>query len=166
MKETTNDNKKELMKDVSRSWIEANYNKIVLIHNKIIECSGGEKGVRDSGGLYNSLYKIFKYQLKRITDPSSVGAFVYEELARRHHFSDGNKRTAHSYAKIVLFEMGFHLKVGYKEATPFIIKVAEYKSNVSFNEIKNWIQTHLVSIPEQEIEKYLKEIFVELTDES
>jgi len=32
---------------------------LVAFHDKIIENSGGTKGVRDLGGLYNSIYKIF-----------------------------------------------------------------------------------------------------------
>jgi len=46
---------------VSKEFIEDSYKLICEIHNKIIEQSGGENGVRDAGGLYNSIHKIFQY---------------------------------------------------------------------------------------------------------
>ncbi len=131
-------------------------------HDRIIENSGGTKGVRDQGGLYNSIYKIFSYQDRHTNDPASVAAFVYEDLARRHHFNDGNKRTAHAFAKVVLYLMGFHLKVQYKDAAPFIIEVAKYGSPVTFNDIKEWVKSHLSELPHENLEKYLNETVLDI----
>ncbi len=143
----------------SRTFLKEVLEAISTLHDRIISHSGGTKGTRDEGGLYHSTYKILLYQEDHSEDPASVGAFVYEELARRHHFNDGNKRTAHAFAKLVLFLMDHHFKIEYKDAVPFIIEVAKHESKVSFKEIKAWVKHHLISIPEEyenNVEKYLK----------
>jgi death-on-curing family protein len=150
---------------VSEVFIEQIIEVITNLHETIIVQSGGEKGIRDKGGLYNSIYKILYFQEKQADDPVSVSAFVYKELARRHHFNDGNKRTAHVFAKIILFIMGFHFKIEYKDAVYFIIKIAEYGSIVTFNEIKDWLKPHVMEIPEKDIGKYIKKLVLEVTDE-
>ena len=154
----------EKEKKVGRFFIEQIIQVITNLHRAIIVKSGGEMGVRDEGGLYNSVCKILNFQKKYENDPISVGAFVYKELSRRHHFNDGNKRTAHIFAKIILFTMGFHFKIEYGDAVHFIIKVAEYESTVTFSEIKGWIKPHLIEIPEKDIAKYIKKIITEVTD--
>lgn len=55
--------------------------------------------------------------------------------------------------------MDYHLKIEYKAAVPFIIEVAKHDSKVHFKEIKAWVKTHLIFIPEEyenNVEKYLK----------
>ncbi len=136
-------------KRVSKDYIEKTYTLISQLHDKIISHSGGTKGIRDAGGLYHSIHKILMYQDEYPNDFISVGAFVYEELARRHHFHDGNKRTAHAFAKIMLFLMGYHLKIEYKEAVHFIIEVAKYNSSVPLTKIKEWVKKNLVVVPER-----------------
>lgn len=155
-------------KTVSRDYIEKSYVLISQLHDKIIEHSGGVKGIRDAGGLYHSLHRILIYQEEHSADPISVGAFVYEELARRHHFNDGNKRTAHAFAKLMLFLMDYHLKIEYKEAVYFIIEIAKYNSPVSSKKIKEWVKKHLTLVPEQyknDIIKYLNDTILDVTNE-
>ena len=156
----------EREKKASGIFVEQTFQVVSKLHEKIINYSGGEKGIRDKGGLYNSVYKILNFQEKHTDDPVSVGAFVYKELARRHHFNDGNKRTAHIFAKVNLFIMGVHFKIEYKEAVLFIIKIAEFESKVTFNEIKEWIKPRLTKIPEKDMVKYIKNIILEVSDET
>src|SRR3989344_8782191 len=147
---------------VDKEFLNETILSLIAFHDKIIENSGGMKGVRDQGGLYNSIYKIFSYQERHKNDPASVAAFVYEDLARRYHFNDGNKRTAHAFAKVVLYLMGFHLKVQYKDAAPFIIEIAKYNSHVTFNNIKDWIKSHLSELPQDDLEKYLNKTVLDI----
>ena len=49
---------------------------IINIHNTIIKLSGGEMGVRDEGGIYNSIYKLLSYQYKNQDNPENIGAFA------------------------------------------------------------------------------------------
>lgn len=149
---------------ISKDFIEEINDLVTKLHDGIIRHSGGTNGIRDSGGLYHSIHKILLYQEENAADPVPVGAFVYEELARRHHFHDGNKRTAHAFAKIMLFLSGYHLKIEYKEAVKFIIEIAAYHSKVSTKEIKQWIQKHIIPVEEKNLEKYLNEIILDIAD--
>ena len=144
-------------KEVSKDLLESINDLILTLHERIIKQSGGTNGVRDNGGLYHSIHKILLYQEEIADDPISLGAFVYEELARRHHFYDGNKRTAHVFAKIMLFLSGYHLKIEYQEAVKFIIEIAKDHSKVSTTEIKRWINKHIILLEGKNREKYLNE---------
>ena len=55
---------------------------IIQIHNAIINLSGGVMGVREEGGIYNSVYKLLNYQYKHRKDPVGLGAFILNEFAR------------------------------------------------------------------------------------
>jgi len=147
---------------IPKEFIEQYYERLIHIHEKIIKETEGEQGVRDEGGLYHSIYKIARYQAVNKYDPSKVGALIYKELARKHHFFDGNKRTAHVYAKLAIFLMNFHFKLDYEEALPKLLRIAKYKSDMSFNDIKNWIGSHIEKIPPMNRENYLKIIMYDL----
>ncbi|HLC98196.1 MAG TPA: type II toxin-antitoxin system death-on-curing family toxin [Candidatus Nanoarchaeia archaeon] len=148
---------------VTKEFIQETAALVSRLHDTIIEQSGGTKGVRDEGGLYHSVYKIVLYQEEYSEDPASVGALVYEEFARKHHFNDGNKRTAHAVAKLILFLINYHLKIEYKNAVSFIIEIAKYQSAVSTSEIKEWIKNNLIPTTEKNVESYLKEIVIDIT---
>ncbi|TAL58412.1 MAG: hypothetical protein EPN86_00130 [Nanoarchaeota archaeon] len=47
---------------------------------------GGVTGIRDEGGVYNSVLKFLIYSKRHISNPYNVAAFVYAEFATRHHF--------------------------------------------------------------------------------
>ena len=143
---------------IEKEYVEKLYKSIEHVHNRIINETGGQSGIRDSGGLYASLYIILKFKYKNLNKPFHVAAFVYEELARKHHFFDGNKRTAHYYAKFTLILFGYHFKIKYKEALPFLLKIAEYQSKVKSNEIVDWIKTNSIIIEVDEIENYINNL--------
>ncbi|MEN7982278.1 MAG: Fic family protein [Nanoarchaeota archaeon] len=135
---------------------------IVNIHNTIIKLSGGANGVRDRGGVYNSIYKLLNYQDKNKNNPEKIGAFALNEFAKKHYFSDGNKRTAYAVAKIFMLVNKCHLKIQYKEATDFIIKVAEYDSKITLEEIKKWIKDNCIEIDAKVLEGYLNKTALNL----
>ncbi|MBI2125536.1 type II toxin-antitoxin system death-on-curing family toxin [Candidatus Woesearchaeota archaeon] len=148
---------------VSKEFVDKTVEFLSEFHDLIIDESGGTKGIRDIGGLHNSVYKILRYRKRHQDEPASVGAFVYEELARRHHFNDANKRTAHAFAKFQLFFMGTHLKVKYKDAVPFIIEIAKHQSAITFNQVKEWVKLHLSELSHDNVEKYIKETILDIT---
>ena len=135
---------------------------IINIHNTIIKLSGGEMGVRDEGGIYNSIYRLLNYQYRNQSNPESIGAFALNEFAKRHYFIDGNKRTAYAIAKIFMLINKCHLQIQYKEATEFMLKVAEYDSKVTLEEIKEWISENCIQIPDKVVENYLNKTALHL----
>jgi len=58
--------------------------------------------------------------------------------------------------------MGFHIKIGYKDAIPFIIKIAEFESKISSNNIVKWINSNLIRVEEKDMESYLNEVILEI----
>jgi death on curing protein len=133
---------------------------IISIHNAIIKISGGEMGIREDGGIYNSTYKLLNYQHKNQKNPKNIGAFAINEFAKRHYFVDGNKRTAYAIAKIFMLINKCHLKIQYKEATNFILEIAKYESKVTLDNIKDWLNENCVIIEEKDVENYLNKTFV------
>ncbi|MBI1972342.1 MAG: type II toxin-antitoxin system death-on-curing family toxin [Candidatus Aenigmarchaeota archaeon] len=116
---------------------------IVAIHEDIISAtqkdltSGGEPGVRDEGGLHSLAYRILS-MTERKADPVSLGAAILEDVATRHYFWDGNKRTAYVLSKTFMLQNGLELKPDYEKAVDFIVKVADKKANKA--ETRKWIQ--------------------------
>lgn len=148
---------------VSKLIVEKISETIINVHNAIIKLSGGEIGVRDEGGIHNSTYKLLNNQNKNKKNPTVLGAFILNEFARRHYFIDGNKRTAYATAKIFMLVNGCHLKTEYSESASFIIKIAEYNSKITFEEIKKWLDENCKPVENKEIENYLNKVFVSLT---
>jgi len=137
-------------------------NTIVGIHDTIIRISGGENGVRDEGGIYNSTYRLLNYQGKFKQNPIKLGAFIMNEFAKKHHFVDGNKRTAYVVAKIFMLINKCHLKIDYKNSLKTILEIAKYGSKMDFEKIKIWLDENCILIEEKDVEKYLNQVFVNL----
>ena len=70
-------------------------------------------------------------------------AVIYNLLATRHYFVDGNKRTAHVTAQTWLLSSGYEFRVPYEEAVPFIISIAREKP---IKEIEEWVRENAVKI--------------------
>lgn len=128
---------------------------IINIHDTIIRLSGGEMGVRDEGGIYNSTYKLINHQYRNKNNPLSIGSFCLNEFARRHYFIDGNKRTSYAIAKIFMLINNCHLKIQYKGAVKFILSVAEYDSKITFKDITEWFGDKCENIDPKDLENYL-----------
>jgi death-on-curing protein len=150
-------------KKVSKEFVLKMQQTIINIHNKIIELSGGENGIREEGGIYNSTYKLLNHQYKNQRNPTSIGAFALNEFAKRHYFVDGNKRTSYAIAKIFMLINKCHLQIQYKEATKFMIETAKYDSKITFDEIKKWLDNNCNKIEQKDVEVYLNQAFVNLT---
>jgi len=136
---------------------------IINMHNAIIKLGGGERGVREDGGIYNSTLKLLNHQSKNQRNPTSIGAFIINEFAKRHYFVDGNKRTAYAIAKIFMLINKCHLRIEYREATQFMLDVAEYNSKLTYEDIKKWLDENCITIGDKDVENYLNKVFVGLT---
>ena len=136
---------------------------IVNIHDRIIDMGGGEKGIREEGGIYHATHKLLKHQNKNQRHPIKIGAFALNEFAKRHYFIDGNKRTAYAIAKIFMLINRCHLMIDYRNATSFMLKIAKYESEITYEEIKKWLNNNCKIIEDEEVKSYLNKAFVELT---
>ena len=149
-------------KKISKDSVEGLLKTSKKLHGKIIETTGGENGIRDEGGLYSALFNVLSVYNKNPKDPIIVGALVYDKFARRHFFVDGNKRTAHVLARAIMLSLRCHLKVDYKEAVRFIIEIAKYDSKITLPDIKKWLNSNCTAINEKDIDRYIRDMLVDL----
>ncbi len=147
---------------VKKEEIDNLVKEIINTNKDIINYSGGEFGVRDEGGIYFSVYNFKNLTEKNAGNPIVVGAFIFNEFAKKHHFIDGNKRTAYAISKMTMLLMRCYLKINYKTALPFILRIAEYNSNITFKDIVDWLKDNCVIINEKDISNYLNQVLVDL----
>jgi len=134
---------------------------IDLHEHLIIDYSGGEHGIRDSGGLEHAVTLILADYEKYKESPFYVSAKAYQLLATRHYFVDGNKRTAHLLAKVLLLDTGYRFKPKYTDAVQFIIDIAAKKK--SLKEVEDWIKTNVIE-KELDVQEYMKELNDDIED--
>jgi len=150
------------LKKIKKEFISKISNSMISMHDMIIKESGGLEGTRDKGGIEHSVFGMLNSLKKNSKDHFYSVAKICNHIAKRSHFIDGNKRTSYIFSKIMLIAYGFHLKPNYEKAVPFILKVAEFNSKVSVNEISKWLKGNSEKIKSKNIEIYLKELFFDI----
>ena len=111
--------------------------KIIEIHNDIIEDFGGEHGVRDLATI--------EYLIHRLERKSSVfhkAAIALHAICTDHPFIDGNKRTAFVVADNLLKESGYRIQATDDEVVSFMLEVAQYTHTME--SVKKWIKKSAV----------------------
>ncbi|MFZ0004673.1 MAG: type II toxin-antitoxin system death-on-curing family toxin [Methanoregula sp.] len=111
--------------------------KIIEIHNDIIEDFGGEHGVRD---LATIEYLI--YRLERKSSVFHKAAIALHAICTDHPFIDGNKRTAFVVADNLLKESGYRIQATDDEVVSFMLEVAQYTHTME--SVKKWIKKSAV----------------------
>lgn len=94
----------------------------------------------------------------------SIGAFIYNEFAKKPHFWDGNKRTAHVFAKMWLLGMNYHLRLDYKGAIGFVLEIAKHESLLSLEDIRKWLEENCARIEQRDVDTYLKLLYFDITE--
>jgi death-on-curing protein len=119
---------------------------VILLHDKIIEETGGLKGILNMGLLEEALYKPFM----GLADGSEFypgvprkAAILFEALVSYHPFADGNKRTAEIVTAIFLWHEGYLWDFNEDEIVEFATDIAQNK--LSLDEIEKWIKMRLKS---------------------
>ena len=119
---------------------------VKLYHDEIIDQSGGSKGVRDEGSLLAALarpYATFDQQ-ELYPSPAEKAAAIFESLIINHSLIDGNKRIAYVLMRLTL--MDYYFDVMAFEEEKYQMTIAASTGQIRFDEIKQWIEDHLVSI--------------------
>jgi death on curing protein len=113
---------------------------ILVIHNEIVEETGGLHGVRDVGLLASAVERPkMRYAGKELYKGVFRKAAVYfDSLARHHVFVDGNKRTAVSVSARFLFLNGYELMVSNKEIVDFTLRVISEKLDTEV--VADWLK--------------------------
>jgi death-on-curing protein len=115
-------------------------------HHISIQEFGGSSGIRDEGLLLSSLARPFQtFDLQDLYEtPADKAAAIFESLIINHPFMDGNKRTAYIVMRALLIM--FDLDVMAFDDEKYEMTIAASSGQIRFDEIKVWIQEHLVQV--------------------
>lgn len=115
---------------------------VILIHARVIEATGGARGVVSPGGLESSLARPFTTYAGTELYPGlldKVGALIHSIIAF-HPFVDGNKRTALVAADVCLRLNGQRLVPG-EDVEAFFWAVA--RGEHTPESIAEWLGRHV-----------------------
>lgn len=109
---------------------------ILLLHDDLIEKFGGTKGVLNKGTIDYLIYLLDKK-----SDAVKKAALALELITAKHAFFDGNKRTGHLVADIILRAEGYHIHAEEEKILNALLKIASYECNVE--EIERWLRRNI-----------------------
>jgi death-on-curing protein len=116
---------------------------IIRLHKKIVETTGGEKGMLNEGILsfVLDLIRTEKLYSKNIGDLFTRAGILLRGIISGHPFVDGNKRTGFEATDIFLRMNGYYLEVGADEGMEFTLSIA--KNDLDLNGVIKWIRKHV-----------------------
>jgi death-on-curing protein len=116
---------------------------ITLIHDQIIDESGGSKGFHDINLVRSALARPLQSAFGEDAYASifeKAAAMLYS-LANNHGFKDGNKRTAMAATIFYLALFEIQAKITNEEYEIFMLHVVNDKPPIT--EIQTWLEAHL-----------------------
>ncbi|HPJ13432.1 MAG: type II toxin-antitoxin system death-on-curing family toxin [Methanoregulaceae archaeon] len=111
--------------------------RVIAIHNDIVEEFGGASGVRDIATIDYLIYR-----LNRESAIFSKASIALHMICSEHPFVDGNKRTAFVVADNLLKDEGYHIQASNDEVIEFMLEVAQYIHTEK--SVKKWIKRKAV----------------------
>lgn len=112
--------------------------RVIEIHNDIIENFGGARGVRDLATIENLVY----YRLDPKSTIFNKASIALHTICTEHPFVDGNKRTAFVVADNLLKDDGYYIQASNNEVVEFMLEVAQYThTTVS---VEKWIKKRAI----------------------
>lgn len=116
--------------------------KVLYLHERIIEKAGGKQGIRDFALLYSALERCKVTFAGEDLYPTlfEKAAALHHSLVMNHAFLDGNKRTAYETMKGFLHFNGYRITAPQNEIVRMCIAVDNegWKSK----EIVGWLENY------------------------
>lgn len=121
---------------------------LALIHERVIDATGGIHGITSPGGLESAAARPFTTfgGVDLFADLFPKVAALIHSIVAFHPFADGNKRTALVAADVCLRLNGYRL-VPSDEVEPFFWAIARGEKEI--DEIAEWIKVHSEAWPDQ-----------------
>lgn len=115
-------------------------------HNILINKYGGSRGIRDKGSLLAALARPHASFNQQDLYPTAVekAAAIFESVVINHPFMDGNKRIAFALLRLTLLDE--KLDILATEDEKYDMTIAASIGNIRFEEIKDWIISHLTNV--------------------
>jgi len=119
---------------------------ILELHDKIIEVSGGARGIRDMHALESAINqpRITFNRTDLYTDIITKAAALCFFLVMNHPFIDGNKRVGHAAMETFLILNGFEIEATIDDQEKIILDLAAGK--VDLQQFTIWLNNHIVHI--------------------
>ena len=117
---------------------------VLLLHQQLVEETGGERGIRDEGLLESALYAPFQEYGDTAAYPSlqQKAARLCYGLVKNHPFVDGNKRIGAHVMLVFLALNGVELTYTQPELADVILQVAA--GETGYDELLEWLSSHQV----------------------
>lgn len=117
---------------------------VLFIHDRLIEETGGEHGLRDHNLLESAVNRprAGYGNVEFYPTLHDKAAVLMESLIRNHLFVDGNQRTGFAAAGTILALNGWDLIAGHDKAYCFNLRVAVDHPDAprpSWEEISSWL---------------------------
>ena len=118
---------------------------ILLLHEKLIERTGGSHGVRDWGLVQSALacanagFDDVALYPEVMDKAAAIGC----GLAKNHGFIDGNKRIGISAMLLILRRNAIRLQYSQADLVALGLGIAEGRLDVK--EVRAWLQGHIVA---------------------
>lgn len=115
---------------------------ILLLHRKLIACSGGSSGVRDMGLIESAIARDQAAfgEVELYSSIEQKSAAIGCGLTQNHGFVDGNKRIGMAAMLLILRRNGVHISYTQQELIELGLAVAQGVLDVE--ETTAWIQRH------------------------
>lgn len=123
-------------------WVTAD--DVILIHDRIMQKTGGLAGLKDLPGLEAAIAAPLQTFGGEDLFPSEIGkiARLSYGLAANHAFVDGNKRIGAMMMQLLLKWNGYQLKLEQGELSDMFLAIASDAADE--RELEAWINDHLV----------------------
>jgi len=118
---------------------------VLILHERVIEQSGGANGIRDRGILESALAQPYMSYGGKDLYPTLIEkvAALGFSLINNHPFVDGNKRIGHAAIEVTLLMNGYEIQASVDAQETVVLAMAASEMNrKSFLE---WLQKHVVS---------------------
>ena len=119
---------------------------ILELHDRIIEITGGAKGIRDIRALESAINqpRVTFNTTDLYPDILTKAAALCFFLVKNHPFIDGNKRIGHAAMEIFLILNGFEIEASIDEQEKLILELASGK--MDREEFTTWLNKHFIQI--------------------
>lgn len=115
---------------------------VLMLHDRLIEATGGSKGIRNEGMLESALSNPFQSFDGEELYPSiqAKAAQLCYGLVKNHAMVDGNKRLGTHIMLVFLSLNGYELAYSQQELSDTILALASGK--IGMEELRQWIVSH------------------------
>ena len=119
---------------------------ILELHDKIIEVSGGARGIRDMKALESAINqpRLTFDQTDLYPDIVAKAAALCFFIVMNHPFVDGNKRIGHAAMETFLMLNGYEIEASIDEQERIILNLAD--GSLGREELTAWLNSHIIHL--------------------